>query len=85
MEDKLLQLAFGLMSAAFALAAAYFWFRSAATKIVPPKVGWGGPVAEDDDFMVAFSKGMRMNRIGAAFAACAAISQALLVLLDISS
>jgi hypothetical protein len=78
-----LKVLLGLLSAVFALAAAYFWFRSAATRIGPPKVGWGGVIPEGDDFMTAFSHGMKMNRIGAAFAACSAVTQAILVLYDL--
>lgn len=73
----------GLISAGSALAAAYFWFQSAATRIGPPKVGWGGVIPEGDDFMKAFAHGMKMNRIGATWAAVAAASQAFLVILDL--
>jgi hypothetical protein len=60
-------------SAIFALAAAYFWFRSAMGNVPPPTSGWGGSTHKNDPFMIAFNKSMSCNRWAAGFAAASAV------------
>ncbi len=74
MLETLVPAVLSSVSAIFALAAAYFWFRSAEGQPPPPK-GYWGQAPETDPFLMAFRRSLQMNRWGAI---CAGISAAAL-------
>lgn len=69
-----------LGSAALGILAAIAWGFSAIGSVPPPSSGWGGLVADDDPFINALNRAASYNRLGAGFAAGAAILSALSVL-----
>lgn len=51
-------------AALLAFAAAFCWFRSAMGEIPIPTTGWGGTMANDHPFLVAFNNSMGLEPVG---------------------
>jgi hypothetical protein len=70
---RLMQGIFELATACFALAAAIFWFISAAKNFPKISTGWGGGMPDDHPFALALGFTTRMNRLAAAFSGLSAL------------
>ena len=71
-----------LLSAAAAIAAAVFWFLSAAGDL-PPMLTYWNAAPPTDPLYVALQQGVRMNRIAAGCAGLSALSMAAATLLRV--
>ena len=78
---KQIMFAIQMLSAIFAFLAAVAWGLSAMGKVSPPSVGWGGLGSEAQDFMRAFNRSARLNKLGAGFAGASAALSAISTLI----
>lgn len=71
-----------MTTAAFALLAAFYWYRSASNRL-PAMVSYWDGAPETDPFFVALQKGIVLNRLAAISASISAIAAATSALMSI--